>query len=374
MTVADAKKPEAAVDNNPGQSGPGCFAPGEAPDESLSSKGTPTGMLIELYGFDGGRWYERHFTELDPCLEAMPHGGPYWINVVGAPGQETLEALEQRFRLEDKSLHEMLDPDTGHQRPRVLFFDEYYIIVLHIILDHCSMEAVQVSIVLGRDFLITMEEREDGMFNKLRHRLHYNGPKMAAMGADYLAVSVCDILVDGFYPHIQAIFEEMADLEDGITMRTEKNAAAHLHDVQRRLLHMDRLVWSIREATDALQNPDNELISPDNVQYYRNCYEHALHISHSIENYRDVARGILDYYLSINSNQMNQVMKILTIIATVFIPLTFIVGVYGMNFNPAAGPYSMPELNLPYGYMGVWGLMLTIAGGMLWYFKRHHWL
>ncbi len=327
-----------------------------------------------MHQYVDGQWQLEVFTDLASCLEKIPQAGMHWLNIEGRPGRDNLDRLGRFYHLEEKSLNEADEGSAGHHRPRVEFYDNYYFIVLYIILDHCKIDAYQVNIFLGQNFLITVEEKGGHTFDMLRQRLRYNGTKIANMGVDYMACSICDILIDGFYPHIQAIFEEMADLEDRISMHTEKNVAETIHDIQRRLLHLDRLAWSIQGATDALQNPDNELINPGNIQFYRNCYEHTLQISHSIENYRDVARGILDYHLSLNANQMNQVMKVLTIIATVFIPLTFIVGVYGMNFNPDAGPFSMPELNQPYGYLIIWGVMLSCAGGMLAYFRKQKWL
>jgi magnesium transporter len=172
---------------------------------------------------------------------------------------------------------------------------------------------------------------------------------------------------------MEALREELGGIEEGIFSHQDQHVIEKIHNMKMKLLVMDKLIWACQEMIDSIQNEEVELTSPNIELYLRDCRDHTVQISRTIDSYREISNGLIDSHISLVSRQQNEVIKVLTIIATIFIPLTFIVGVYGMNFNPSAGPLSMPELNWRYGYLYCWGLMIFVSLAMIYYFKRKKW-
>jgi magnesium transporter len=194
------------------------------------------------------------------------------------------------------------------------------------------------------------------------------------MGADYLAYALLDALVDGAFPILEKLGERAEALEEELIDRPRPATLHRIHQLRRELLDLRRSAWPQREVINALQREDCTLIRPESRVYLRDCYDHTIQILDMVETLRDLAAGMLEVYLSSLSHRMNEIMKVLTVLASIFIPLTFLAGLYGMNFNPQAGPWNMPELNWRWGYPTLLGLMAVIAGGMLYFFHRKDWL
>jgi magnesium transporter len=207
----------------------------------------------------------------------------------------------------------------------------------------------------------------------VRHRLRNGSGRLSSRGADYLAYALLDAAVDAFFPVMETCGERVEDLETDVVTKRDIDQIARIHDLKRDLLTARRAVWPQREMLNAIIRDETRLVSADTKVFLRDCYDHTVQLIDMIETYREIASGLVDIQLASQSNRMNEIMKILTIIATIFIPLSFIVGVYGMNFDTAS-PWNMPELKWRYGYPAVWILMIAIAVGLLVWFRRKGWI
>jgi magnesium transporter len=230
-----------------------------------------------------------------------------------------------------------------------------------------TVDTEQVSLVFGPNFVISFQERVGDVFDAIRERLRNAKGRIRKMGADYLAYSLLDAIVDSYFAILEKTGERIETLEEELVSEPDERTLRRIHVLKREMIELRRSIWPLRELISGLQRSESPLLTETTSVYLRDVYDHTIQIIDAIESFRDMVSGMLDIYLSSLSNRMNAVMKVLTIIATLFIPLTFIVGVYGMNLQ-------MPETKWPYSYAAVWCLMLAIAVGMLIYFRRKKWL
>jgi magnesium transporter len=233
----------------------------------------------------------------------------------------------------------------------------------------------QVSFILGKHYLLTVqEEPEHDCFGVVRDRIRTNKGTIRKRGADYLAYTLLDAIVDGFFPILEVYGESIEDLEDEVVETPTRQTLEKIHKLKRELLTLRRSIWPLRDAINLLiRDTSTELVGDDVRIYLRDCYDHTVQVLDMVETYRELASSLMDVYLSSVSNRMNEIMKVLTVISTIFIPLTFVAGVYGMNFNPDKSPFNMPELNWYWGYPACWAVMLGIALVLIYYFKRKGW-
>ncbi|MCC5887494.1 MAG: magnesium/cobalt transporter CorA [Gammaproteobacteria bacterium] len=312
-------------------------------------------------------------------LLSVPAADVRWVNVDGLGDIATLQGVGTAFRLHPLALEDIVNL---HQRPKVEAYDGYLFIVLrtpvllppegHAFPDR--LETEQITLALGRDFVVTFQERPGDQFEPVRRRLRSPGGQTRQRGADYLAYALIDAAIDAFFPILEAYGERVEELEDDVVAHPGNRQIARIHDLKRNLLTARRALWPMRDMLNALLREDSPFIEEHTRVYLRDCHDHAIQLIDMIETYREICSGLVDIHLSSVSNRMNEVMKVLTIIATIFIPLTFIVGVYGMNFDPAAGPLSMPELSWRYGYPLILLLMALIAAGLVLWFRRKGWI
>ncbi|MGE5450119.1 MAG: magnesium/cobalt transporter CorA [Methanomassiliicoccales archaeon] len=341
--------------------------PGTAPGTLLAPPATAGGtcqIRVIRYGIDS--FNEQIMAEIKDCCPSPATDQTTWINIEGDYYPELLEQLGAYYGLHRLSLEDTLN--RGH-RPKLEEYQEYLFIVLYLLE---KQEQQQVSIFLMPKVIITMESHEYQTFDLLRQRLRspQPGDDIRHSGVDYLAYAIADTLVDQFFPRLESYRERLDLLEEHLLDNNPaRQLLADIHQLKMEMLVLGRLAWAERDVIASLERQHPQL-----AVYLRDSYDHMVQIIEMLETYRDITTGILDVYLSSVSNQMNNVMKTLTIIATIFIPLTFIVGVYGMNFDPATSPFNMPEINTRYGYPVVWALMLGIAGGMLVWFRQKKWL
>jgi magnesium transporter len=232
----------------------------------------------------------------------------------------------------------------------------------------------QVSIYVGSQFVITLQEVPGDTFDTVRKRLRNDGSQFRRMGADYLAYTLIDSVIDAYFPILEQYGEWVEELELAVVERPHPQDIFRIHALKRDLLSIRRALWPMRDMLSAVLRDDTPLIHDATRIYLRDCHDHTIQLLDIVETYRELTSGLVDVHLSSVSNRMNEVMKVLTVIATIFIPLTFIAGIYGMNFDPAVGPWSMPELKSPYGYVGVIGVMIAIALGLLGWFHYKGWL
>ncbi len=290
-----------------------------------------------------------------------------WVDVEGLGDEQVLREIGDIF-----GLHPLALEDVVHvpQRPKMESYETHEFIVTQMVMlaDGRTMETEQVSLFLGRNFVLTFQERPGDCFDPVRDRIRRGKGVSRKRGPDYLAYALLDAIIDNYFPALEVFGERIEALEDQVVANPSLKTIHGIYEVKRDLLALRRCIWPQRDAIGSLLRSESELISPPVRIYLRDCHDHAFQMMDVVETYRELAMGLVDVYLSSVSNRLNEVMKLLTIMSTIFIPLTFIAGVYGMNFA------FMPELHWRWAYPAVLGVMAAATLGMLVYFKRRGWL
>jgi magnesium transporter len=346
--------------------------PGTAPGTLTPHTGEGTGPVrVTLIDYSPEHVTEREVEKIEEVFSFRDTASVTWINVEGLADVPLLESLGRHFKLHPLSLEDILN--CG-QRPKVEDYDDYEFVVLkslHLETEGLSVE--QISLVFGKNYVITFQERPGDSFEPVRERIRKGKGLIRRAGPDYLAYALMDALIDEFFPVLEQYGERIEALEDDLVDRPSPQAVHQIHGLKRDLLVLRRAAWPERDLVNSLLRAETPLIHPETKVFLRDCYDHMVQAMDMIETYRELAAGMLDVYLSSVSNRMNEIMKVLTIISTIFIPLTFIVGIYGMNFDTAS-PWNMPELHWRFGYLYCLGLMAAIAAGLVAYFRRKGWL
>lgn len=304
----------------------------------------------------------------EDCRPYLDTESVSWVDVQGLGSEEVLQRLGQVFHLHPLVLEDVVNVP---QRPKVEDYEDQLVIITRMVMLKPQGEGFiseQVSLVLGKYYLLTVqEEPEHDCFGPVRDRIRFNRGIIRNNGPDYLAYALIDAIIDGFFPVLEAYGERIERLEDEVVSNPTRQTLEKVHQVRRDLLALRRSIWPQREALNQLIRDGSPLINSNVQIYLRDCYDHVIQLLDIVETYRELASSLMDVYLSSVSNRMNEIMKILTVISTIFIPLTFIVGVYGMNFE------YMPELEQPWGYPLVWAVMLAVAAGLIVFFWRRGW-
>lgn len=345
--------------------------------------GTPPGTLVEmpadvatplhirLIDYDAEDITVRDDIDAEECRPYFDRDSVTWIHVQGHPTQAALAELGTAFNLHTLALEDVLN--IG-QRPKIEPFDDQLFVVMGLpVMEAGLVEVHQVSLFLSKGFLISFYEGEFGAFAPILKRLHDKGSRLRDRGSDFLLYVLLDLIVDQGFPVLESFGFQLEELEEQILRATNGDVLENIHTVKRELILLRRMLWPQREVVNQLLRDELPLVDERTLIYLRDCYDHTIQVMDLLETYRDMASGMLDIYLSSVSNRMNDVMRVLTVIATIFIPLTFVVGIYGMNFDRASGPLSMPELGWRYGYPLVWLVMITITTLMLVLFRRRGW-
>jgi len=310
----------------------------------------------------------KDFALLPPILEKWP---VTWVNVDGLGDAKTIAALGEIFHLHPLALEDVLHVT---QRPKVEQYGEHQYIVTRMAAMAETLETEQLSIFLGPGFVLTFQERPGDCLDPIRERIRKGQGRIRQAGPDYLAYALIDAVVDHYFPVLEEFGEHLEVLEDSVIERPDARTVSQIHQAKRDLLRLRRAVWPMRESVNSLTRDPLPLITDDTRTYLRDCYDHAVQILDIVESHREIASGLMDLYLSSVSNRMNDVMKVLTVIATIFIPLTFVAGIYGMNFSPEVSPLNMPELNWYWGYPFCLTIMAAVTVAMVFFFKRRGWL
>jgi magnesium transporter len=290
-----------------------------------------------------------------------------WINVDGVHDISMVEALGESLGLHPLVMEDILNTD---QRPKIEAYDDYlYIVIkmLHFDGESREIRPEQVSLILARHFVVSFQERPEDVFEGVRGRLRA-GRRIRFMGTDYLAYSLLDAIIDSYFSLLEKFGDQVELLEEELITSPTPATLSKIHHFKREMLLLRKAVWPLREVLSSLTRDENPLISGETRLFLRDVYDHTIHVIDNIETLRDLLAGMIDIYLSSVSNRMNEVMKVLTIMATIFIPLTFIAGVYGMNFE------YMPELHWRWGYPAVWLVMIGVTCGLLLFFRHRKWL
>ena len=325
-------------------------------------------VIITVFDYDRERYEEKELKSIEECFPYKDRPTVTWINIVGIHQVERMEKIGNHFGIHPLIMEDILN--TG-QRPKMDDLDDYVFVVLKMLNYNegdDEIDAEQISIILGQNFVISFQEREGDVFEPVRERIRKNKGRIRKKGADYLAYTLLDSVVDNYFTILEKIGERIELLEEELVENPSTQTLQEIHSLKSGMIFLRKSVWPLREVISGLARGESSLIKETTVIYLRDVYDHTIQVIDTVETFRDMISGMLDVYLSSISNKMNEVMKVLTIIATIFIPLTFLAGVYGMNFR------YMPELEWHGGYFAVLFLMVIIGLGLLIYFRKKKWL
>ena len=326
-------------------------------------------VRITVIDYDPEGFQEKQITAIDECFLFREKPSVTWINVDGLHQPEIIQKLGDCYGFHPLVLEDILN--TG-QRPKLEDYTEYLYIVLKMLYPDAAGRGIvieQISLVVGDNFIISFQEGIEGdVFGPLRERISHDKGRIRKMGADYLAYSLIDAVVDSYFGILERLGEEIEDTGDRLVTDSAVETLQTIHFLKRELIFLRKAVWPLREVVSGLERGESPLMRDTTRIYMRDVYDHTIQIIETVETFRDMVSGMIDIYLSGVSNRMNAIMKVLTIIATIFMPLTFLAGVYGMNFK------HMPELDWQWGYPALWCVMIAIGISMLIYFRRRKWL
>lgn len=340
-----------------------------APPGSIEVDPQAPHPLVRLTAFGPDEFEEHALDDLDTLRQIADRAAVVWVHVEGLGDAATIRRLGEAFDLHPLALEDVVN---AHQRPKVDEYGKQLFIVARLASFRAHLSTEQVSMFLGRNFVVTFLERSNETFDAVRERLRTGGPLRAA-GSGYLAYALLDSLVDSYFPLIEAYAERLDNLEDAVTERPDRRAISNIHDAKRDLRTLRRAIWPLREALNTLCRDSSPLMDGETQVHLRDCYDHTVQIIDLVETYRELGSDLTDLYLSGLSNRMNEIMKVLTVIATIFMPVSFIASIYGMNFDRKS-PWNMPELGWRFGYLVALGLMAASVAGMMFFFYRRGWL
>ncbi len=331
-------------------------------------------VAIDLIEYDERNYTERRVENIDQCFPLKESPVITWINVGGIHEVEIIEKIGQHLNINPLVLEDLVN--TGH-RPKMEDAGNNIFVLLKMLYEgkqKGELKTEQVGIIFGDNFVCSFQESGRNVFEVIRDRIKRTVPRVRFMNADYLAYTLMDAVVDHYFLVLEQVGERVEALEDRLVNNPEPKNLEIIHSLKRELILTRKAVWPLREVIGGLDRLETPLVRDTTGPYLRDLYEHTIQVIDTVETYRDMVSGLLDIYLSSVSNRMNEVMKVLTIIATIFIPLGFLAGVYGMNFDTSISPFNMPELSIRYGYVVFWAVVLLLASGMVWFFRRKRWL
>lgn len=326
---------------------------------------------LNVISYDAKKYEETEVKTAAECLSYTKGKKTVWINVNGIENGKLLEELASKF-----NFHPLVREDIAHtrQRPKVEDYDDYLYIVVRMISYNektAKLDSEQVSMILGRNYVLSIQEKEGDLFDKVRERIRKGKGRIRRMDADFLTYSLLDMIVDNYFVILEKFGEKIETMEDSVVRDPSPKMLQRIRHLRREMLALRKSVWPLRELLLSLERESaskDALITKETAVYLRDVYDHTIQVIDTTETYRDTVSGMVDIYLSSLSYRLNDVMKILTIIGTIFIPLTFITGLYGMNF------WYMPELESPWGYPAILAIMLVLGLGMVFYFRKKKWL
>jgi magnesium transporter len=323
---------------------------------------------IRVFDYDETQIQEKEVKSIKECLPFRDTATTTWINIDGLHDMKLIAEVGTMFNIHPLALEDIVN--TGHP-PKLEEFDDYILIIMKMLqYVDASGEVMgeQFSMIVGRNYIITFQERVGDVFESVRERLRAGRQRIRSSGTDYLAYTLIDAIVDRYFVILEKVGDHIEQLEDELEINTSPAALHKIRDLKREMIYLRKSVWPLREVVGGFEKSEMPLVQKATGRFLRDVYEHTVQVIDTIESFRDMLSGLLEVYLSTISNKMNEVMKVLTIIATIFIPLTFIAGIYGMNFQ------FMPELAWKWSYPIVWGVMFVVAVFMVAYFRRRKWL
>jgi magnesium transporter len=325
-------------------------------------------VRIRIIDYDETQLEEKEAETVEECFPFKDKPTVTWINIDGLHDLELIEKIGKQFGLHPLVMEDIVN--TG-QRPKLEDFEDHVFVVLKMLYydqKKNELEEEQISLILGENFVISFQERVGDIFDPIRERIRTGKGRVRKAGADYLAYVLIDSIVDNYFVILEQIGEKIEDAEQELAVNPTLETLQAIRAFKKEMIFLRKSIWPLREVVNALERGESSLINESTLIYLRDVYDHTIQIIDTVESYRDMLSGMLDVYLSSISNRMNEVMKVLTIFASIFIPLTFVAGIYGMNFA------FMPELGWRWGYFGVLLVMAIVAIALIVYFKRKRWL
>jgi len=325
-------------------------------------------VKINIIDYNATEFLEKEVAAIDDCLPYKERDSVTWINITGIHDMGIIETLGKKF-----DLHPLLLEDVANteQRPKMDDFGNYLFIVLKMLYFEKEKKGIQheqVSLILGPGFVISLQEFEADVLGPLRERIRKGKGRIRSRESDYLMYALVDTIVDHYFHLFEDIGEKIEILQEQVITDPRPEILQQIQTLKREMIFLRKSVWPLREIVSALVRGDSSLVKDDTILFLRDIYDHTIQVIDTIETYRDMLSGMMDIYLSSVSNKMNEVMKVLTMIATIFIPMTFLAGLYGMNFK------HMPELELKWAYPVFWLVIIVVFFSMLVWFKRKKWL
>lgn len=345
--------------------------PGTAPGTLRAPEKRVDRVRVTVMDYGPDRLEEKTVTRVEELFPYRDSPTVTWINIEGLHDVAFLEALGRHYGFHPLALEDVLN--CG-QRPKIEDYGTHHFLVMKSLLRKETLETEQISFFLSGNFVITFQEVPGDSFDQVRERIRRGKGLIRRSGPDYLVYALVDALIDEFFPVLESYGERIEELESELLLDPSTETIQEIHKIKRELLLLRRMAWPERDVIGAMQREESDVIKPGTQVFLRDCYDHTIQVIDMIETFRDLASGMLDVYLSSASNRMNEVMKVLTIISTIFIPLNFIAGVYGMNFHRESSPYNMPELDWYFGYPYALGLMATVGVLLVLYFRKKRWL
>ena len=322
-------------------------------------------VTVTIIDYDADRLDERICTRAGHLQDLITHPTVTWIDVDGVHDPAVIQEVGEAVGIHPLTLEDIANT---LQRPKIEDYGNYLYVAVRMLSPDGEFQSEQVSLVLGKGCVVSFQEQPGDVFGRIRERLRAGSGRLRSEGADYLFHSLLDAIVDGYFGVIEEFGERIEAIEEEVVAEPDRETLQAIYTLKRSLVALRRSVWPLRDVVAELERGESLLIREPTLVYFRDIYDHTIEIAETVETYRDTMTGTLDVYLSSQSSKMNEIMKVLTIIATIFIPLTFIAGVYGMNFA------QMPELRHPWGYPAALASMAVVAGVMLLYFRRKGWL
>lgn len=347
--------------------------PGTAPGTLQHKKDhAPESLTIHLIDYSATDYLEIELATVEECKSYLESTNTTWIHLQGATAVESIKNIGEMFNLHPLALEDVVN--TG-QRPKIDEYSEHLFVVLSLpYLEETRIRTEQVSIFVGKRFVISFCDGDLDPFEPLRLRLRKKNARIRQYHEDYLFYCIFDLIIDRGYPILESFGEAIEVIEEEILgFKHSHQLLTQIHEARRELLLLRKSLWPQRELLSSLLHDEFSFISDGTLLYLRDCYDHSTQIIEFLENYREMSASLIDLYLSSANHRLGDTMRVLTVIATIFIPLTFIVGLYGMNFSHPNSPWAMPELHWYYGYPMVWTVMIATVVAMLFYFKKKSW-
>jgi magnesium transporter len=324
-------------------------------------------VKFTIIDYDSDNLQETEVAGVDDCLAYRDKKSVTWINVSGLHDVEIIEKMGEKFNLHPLLMEDIVNTE---QRPKLEDYDDYLYVILKMLYSEGENHVIQheqISLIITPSVVISLQEKEGDVFDPVRQRIRKGKGRIRKSGTDYLAYALIDTVVDHYFKVFEEIGEKIEQLQEEVLEQPSPEILQAIQNLKREMIFIRKSIWPLREIVSGLLRLESDLIKGDILPYLRDVYDHTIQVIDTAETFRDMLSGMLDIYLSSVSNKMNEVMKVLTIMATIFIPLTFIAGIYGMNFE------FMPELKWHWSYPVLWVILIAIFVAMVFWFKRKKW-